>query len=394
LITHNGGENILDDPHRHHDRKDREPYVYSLAAAAESENLIEVSPLVYIGFIGFVVAMLLVDLKLFHAEEHEPTMRESITWVSIWVSLAVAFGIGLWALEGGTRGGEYFAGYLIEYSLSVDNMFVFLLIFSYFRVPLAYQHQVLFFGILGAIIFRGIFIALGAALIHNFEWIIYVFGAFLIYTAFRIARGGAEVHPDENPILKLVQRRFRSTTKYDGQKLFTLENGKKVATPLFVTLLFVELTDIVFAVDSIPAVYGITSDPFIVLTSNVFAILGLRALYFLLAGSLEKFHLLKYGLAVILGFVGVKMLIEAVDVEIPIWMSLGVIILVLTTTVLLSLMIKPSVKSREEASQIGFPSVEEANADRGSLAGSSEEDQDSPTGEATSDQPMSREQSR
>lgn len=368
--------------------------MYLLAAAAESENLIEVSPLVYIGFIGFVVAMLLIDLKLFHAEEHEPTMRESVTWVAIWVSLAVAFGIGLWALEGATRGGEYFAGYLIEYSLSVDNMFVFLLIFSYFRVPLAYQHQVLFYGILGAIIFRGIFIALGAALVHNFEWIIYVFGAFLIYTAFRIARGGAEVHPDENPILKLVQRRFPSTTKYDGQKLFTIENGKKVATPLFVTLLFVELTDIVFAVDSIPAVYGITSDPFIVLTSNVFAILGLRALYFLLAGSLEKFHLLKYGLAVILGFVGVKMLLEAVDVEIPIWMSLGVIILVLTTTVLLSLMIKPSAKSREEAAQIGFPSVEEANADRGSVAGSSEEGQDSPTGEAAPDQTMSREQSR
>jgi tellurite resistance protein TerC len=332
-----------------------------LLAAEASERLIEVSPLVYIGFIGFVIAMLLVDLKLFHAEEHEPTMRESLTWVIIWVTLAIAFGIGLWVLQGGTKAGEYFAGYLIEYSLSVDNMFVFLLIFSYFAVPLAYQHQVLFYGILGAIVFRGIFIALGAALVHNFEWVIYLFGAFLIYTAIRIARGGAEVHPDENPILNFVQRRFPSTKRYDGQKLFTVENGKRLATPLLVTLIFVELTDIVFAVDSIPAVYGITSDPFIVLTSNVFAILGLRALYFLLAGSMEKFHLLRYGLAVILGFVGVKMLLEAVDVEIPIWLSLGVIVFVLAITIVLSLKIKPSPEAQKEASQIGFPSVEEAN---------------------------------
>jgi tellurite resistance protein TerC len=305
-----------------------------------------------------VIAMLLVDLKLFHAEEHEPTMRESVTWVAIWVSLAIGFGIGLWALEGGHRAGEYFAGYLIEYSLSVDNMFVFLLIFSYFQIPLAYQHQVLFYGILGAIIFRGIFIALGAALIHNFEWIIYVFGAFLIYTAFRVARGGAEVHPDQNPVLNFVQKRFPSTTQFDGQKLFTVENGRRLATPLFITLVFVEITDIVFAVDSIPAVYGITADPFIVLTSNVFAILGLRALYFLLAGSMERFHLLKYGLAVILGFVGVKMLIEAVDVTIPIWLSLAFIILVLAVTVILSLKIQPSKKAREETSEIGFPTLE------------------------------------
>ena len=308
--------------------------------------------------------MLFVDLKLFHAEEHDPTMKESITWVAIWVSLAIVFGISLWALEGGRRGGEYFAGYLIEYSLSVDNMFVFLLIFSYFQIPLAYQHQVLFYGILGAIIFRGIFIALGAALIHNFEWIIYVFGAFLIYTAIRVARGGTEVNPEQNPVLKLVQKRFHTTSRFDGQKLFTIENGRRLATPLFITLVFVEVTDIVFAVDSIPAVYGITSDPFIVLTSNVFAILGLRSLYFLLAGSMERFHLLKYGLAVILGFVGVKMLSEAFDINIPIWLSLAVIVVVLALTVVLSLMISPSEKMREEAQTIGFPSVEKANEER------------------------------
>jgi tellurite resistance protein TerC len=358
--------------------------VQQLLAAAESAQLIAVPPLVYVGFIGFVIAMLLVDLKFFHAEEHEPTMKESVTWVAVWVSLAVAFGIGLWVLEGGTRGGEYFAGYLIEYSLSVDNMFVFLLIFSYFRVPLAFQHQVLFYGILGAIIFRGIFIALGAALVHNFEWIIYVFGAFLIYTAFRVATGGTDVNPENNPVLKFTQKRFPTTPRYDGQKLFAVENGRRLATPLFITLIFVETTDIVFAVDSIPAVYGITSDPFIVLTSNVFAILGLRALYFLLAGSMEKFHLLRYGLAIILGFVGVKMLLEAADVEIPIWLSLGVIVFVLAATVILSLMIKPSKKAREEASQIGFPSVEQVTS----------ESQQDGVDEASAESSKSRERSR
>ena len=307
----------------------------------------------YAGFIGFVIAMLLLDLKLFHAEEHDPTPKESGTWVGIWVSLAVAFGIGVWVLDGAEAAGQFFAGYLIEYSLSVDNMFVFVLIFSYFKVPLAYQHQVLFYGILGAMIFRGIFIALGVALISNFEWVIYVFGAFLIFTAIRIARGSEEVHPENNPILKFAQNRLRSTTRFEGQKLFIIENGKRLATPLFIVLLFIELTDIAFAIDSIPAIFAITEDPFIILTSNVFAILGLRALYFLLADIMDKFHLLKYGLAVILGFVGTKMLLEAVEcsghgtfchdghIGIPIWMSLSVIIGVLAITVILSLKLAP-----------------------------------------------------
>lgn len=238
----------------------------------------------YAGFIAFVVAMLLVDLKLFHADIHEPTVKESLAWVSVWVGLAVVFGVIVWGWKGGTAAGQYFAGYLIEYSLSVDNMFVFIVIFSYFRVPRAFQHQVLFYGILGAMIFRGVFIAAGVALIENFEWMIYVFGGFLIFTAVRIARGNEEVHPDDNPILKLFRRRFATTSEFDGQKLFTIQNGKRLATPLFITLLFIEITDIVFAVDSIPAIFAITRDPFIVLTSNVFAILGLRALYFLLAG--------------------------------------------------------------------------------------------------------------
>ena len=309
--------------------------------AQDSGGLVEVSPLVYVAFIAFVVAMLLVDLRLFHAREHEPTVKESLTWVVVWVSLAITFGVGLWILEGGPTSQEYFAGYLIEYSLSVDNMFVFVLIFRYFKVPFAYQHQVLFFGILGAIVFRGIFIALGTALIRQFDWVIYIFGAFLIYTAVRIARGADDIHPEDNPVLKFIERRFPATTRYDGQRLFTMASAKRVATPLFVTLLFIEVSDIIFAIDSIPAIFGITQDPFIVLTSNVFAILGLRSLYFLLAGSLNRFHLLRYGLAVILGFVGAKMLLEAVHVEVHILLSLGVIISVLAITVFLSLKIPP-----------------------------------------------------
>jgi tellurite resistance protein TerC len=299
------------------------------------------------GFVAFVVAMLLIDLKFFHSEEHEPTFKESATWVAVWVGLAVAFGIALLIIEGATVGGEYFAGYLIEYSLSVDNMFVFVLIFSYFRIPRAYQHQVLFYGILGAIVFRGLFIVAGVALLHYFEWVIYVFGAFLIYTAIRIARGTDEIHPEENPVLRFTQRRFPSTSRFDGQKLFTIENGKRVATPLFIVLLFVEVTDIIFAVDSIPAIFGVTRNAFIVLTSNVFAILGLRALYFLLSGAMNRFHLLNYGLALILGFVGAKMLLEAVGVLVPTVLSLAVIILVLALTVVLSLLIKPPSQASE-----------------------------------------------
>ena len=307
----------------------------------------------YAGFIGFVIAMLLVDLKFFHAEEHDPTPKESATWVGVWVGLAVAFGVIVFFWKGGTAAGEYFAGYLIEYSLSVDNMFVFVLIFSYFKVEMRHQHQVLFFGILGAMIFRGIFIAVGVVLIERFDWIIYVFGAFLIYTAIRIARGTEEVHPEDNPILKFAQKRIRTTTRFDGQKLFTVENGKRVATPLFIVLLFIELTDIVFAIDSIPAIFAITKDPFIILTSNVFAILGLRALYFLLADLMDRFHLLKYGLAVILGFVGAKMLATAVScsgesmfcanhhLTVPIWMSLALIVSVLAITTYLSLKLPP-----------------------------------------------------
>jgi tellurite resistance protein TerC len=311
---------------------------------------LDVSPWLYVGFIAFVIAMLLVDLKLFHTEAHTPTTKESGIWVAIWVSLAIVFGIGLLAFQGSRDAGEYFAGYLIEYSLSVDNMFVFVVIFSYFKIPLSHQHQILFYGILGAMVFRGIFIALGTALVQNFDWVIPIFGLFLLYTAFKIAKGSAEhVNPEDNPVLSFARKRFRTTTQLDGQKLFTVENGKRVATPLFIVLLFIETTDIFFAIDSIPAIFAVTKEPFIVLTSNVFAILGLRALYFLLAGGMDRLHLLKYGLAIILGFVGVKMLLEGTElvgltehaIHVPIWLSLTVIIGVLTATAVLSFKIPP-----------------------------------------------------
>ncbi|HEX2239736.1 MAG TPA: TerC family protein [Actinomycetota bacterium] len=313
----------------------------------------------YAGFIGFVIAMLLVDLKFFHTREREPSMKESGAWVAVWVGLALVFGVIVFFWKGPTSAAEYFAGYVVEYSLSVDNMFVFVVIFAYFAVPFAYQHQVLFYGILGAMIFRGIFIALGVTLIQNFEWILYVFGAFLVLTAYRIAKGSEEVHPEENAILKFLQRRLRTTTRYEGQRFFVMENGRRTATPLLVVLVFIELTDIVFAVDSIPAIFGITLDPFIVLTSNVFAILGLRALYFLLAGSMGRFHLLKYGLAIILAFVGIKMLLTAIScgqealfchdghVTIPIWMSLAFIISVLAVTAFLSLRLPPKLTAEK-----------------------------------------------
>jgi tellurite resistance protein TerC len=305
----------------------------------------------YVAFIAFVIAMLLIDLRFFHAEEHDPTPKESGIWVGIWVTLALVFGVIVFFWKGTESGTEYFAGYLLEYSLSVDNMFVFVLIFTYFQVPFRYQHQVLFYGILGAIVFRGLFIAAGVSLIQTFDWIIYVFGAFLIITAVRIAISSEEVHPDENPILNFAKRRLPTTTKYDGQKLFTIENGKRVATPLFIVLIFIEITDIVFAVDSIPAIFGITDDPFIILTSNVFAILGLRALYFLLADVIDRFHLLKYGLAIVLAFVGTKMLLEAFHIEIPVQLSLLVIVVVLGITTVLSLLISAPDKRGEEVKE-------------------------------------------
>lgn len=297
---------------------------------------------VWIGFNVFVLAMLAVDLFVFHRDAHEVRTREAAAWSAVWVALAVAFGIGVYATAGREAGLEFFAGYLLEKALSVDNIFVFVLIFGYFHVPARYQHRVLFWGILGALLMRGAMIGAGVYLIGHFHWIIYVFGAFLVFTGVRMALQKEHgFMPEANPVIRLVRRMIRVTDRYHGQQFFVRENVggrlRLVATPLFVVLLFVETTDLIFAVDSIPAIFAITDTPFIVYTSNVFAILGLRAMYFLLAGVIHRFHYLKIGLSVVLVFVGVKMLLADVY-SLPIGLSLGVIALVLGVATTASLL--------------------------------------------------------
>jgi len=291
----------------------------------------------YVGFIAFVIAMLLVDLKVFHGEAHEPSTRESALWVVFWIGLGVIFGIIVAVWKGGDAAGAYFAGFLIEKALSVDNMFVFIVIFGYFSVPKAYQHQVLFYGILGALVFRGLFIAAGVALIEQFEWVIYIFGAFLIFTAWRLARStGEQVDPSKNKLLLLVRRFVPSTDGYRGHRVFVHEAGRRMATPIFAVLLVIASTDVVFAVDSIPAIFAITDEAFIVLAANIFAVMGLRAAYFVIVGALSRFQYLNYGLAVVLGLVGLKMLTSDVYHP-PVWITLGAVVVVLGVAVLASL---------------------------------------------------------
>jgi tellurite resistance protein TerC len=296
----------------------------------------------WVGFNAFVLAMLAVDLLLFHKEAHEVRSREAAAWSMVWVALALVFGAGVYTFMGREAGLEYFAGYLIEKALSVDNIFVFVLIFGYFRVPARYQHRILFWGILGALVMRGALIGAGAYLIQQFHWVIYIFGAFLVFTGFRMATHSEhELEPEANPVIRLIRRFMRVTNVYHGQSFFVREevNGKlqRVATPLFVVLALVETTDLIFAVDSIPAIFAITQEPFIVYSSNVFAILGLRALYFLLADVIDRFHYLKMGLSVVLVFVGVKMLTADVF-KIPVAVSLAVVALVLMASVAASLL--------------------------------------------------------
>jgi len=265
------------------------------------------------------------------------SMREAATWSAVWIVMGLSFGALIWAWAGPSAGGEYLAGYLIEKSLSVDNIFVFALIFSYFAVPVAYQHRVLFWGIFGALVFRAIFIGAGAALLEQFHWMIYLFGGFLVLTGIKMARHkNIEVHPENNPLLRLLRRVMPITRDYHGQRFFAREAGRRVATPMLAVLVIIETTDIIFAVDSIPAIFAITREPFIVFTSNAFAILGLRALYFLLAGMIGRFAYLKTGLAAILVFVGAKMLISDLY-KIPVWASLTVIALTLTAAIVASL---------------------------------------------------------
>lgn len=288
-------------------------------------------------FVGVVIALLLLDLLLVHRKPHVISVREALIESAVWISIGLGFSIVMFMWQGSQAGGEYLAGYLIEKSLSVDNVFVWAVIFQYFRVPPQFQFRVLFWGIFGALVLRAIFIFAGVALIENFDWILYVFGVFLLITAFRIARHDeAQIDPENSVVLKWARKAVPSTTEYDGQKIFTIQNGKRLATPLFIVLVMIEFTDLIFAVDSVPAILAVSHEPFIVFSSNAFAILGLRALYFALAGMADRFEFLNIGLGVILAFVGIKMLI-AEWYHVPIPISLGIIILTLTVAIVASL---------------------------------------------------------
>jgi tellurite resistance protein TerC len=317
---------------------------------------------VWTGFNLFVLAMLALDLLVFHRHAHQVRTAEAAGWSVLWVTLALIFGGGVYAFMGRDAGLEYFTGYLIEKALSVDNIFVFVLVFSYFRVPSQYQHRVLFWGILGALVMRGAMIAGGAYLIGQFHWIIYVFGAFLVFTGLRMAtQDETHFHPESNPVIRLLRRVVHVADQYHGQKFFVRQSVagrlRWVATPLFVVLVCVEMTDVIFAVDSIPAIFAVTTNPFIVYSSNVFAILGLRALYFLLADVIHRFHYLKVGLSAILVFVGVKMLVADVY-KIPIGISLAVIALVLVAATLASVM-WPRPASHPDAGALTTPEPSE-----------------------------------
>jgi len=289
----------------------------------------------------FVLGMLALDLLVLHRKAHAVSLREALAWSCVWVSLALLFGLGVYFVRGGEKALEFLTGYVIEWSLSVDNLFVFLVIFSYFAVPPIYQHRVLFWGILGALVLRAIFIATGTALLANFHWMIYVFGGFLVFTGIKLLFAGEDkVEPEKNPAVRLLRRFIKVTPDYQGQRFFIRKDGRLWATPLLLVLVVVETTDVIFAVDSIPAIFAITLDPFIVYTSNVFAILGLRALFFLLAGVIDMFRYLRVGLSFVLCFIGAKMML--VDFyKIPIGISLVVVAGILGISILASFVVRP-----------------------------------------------------
>ena len=319
------------------------------------------SPLLWGGFLVFVLLFLALDLGVFHRKAHVVTLKEAATWSGVWVVLAAAFALGVNHWFGSERALEFATGYVIEKALSVDNIFVFVVIFGYFAIPPALQHRVLFWGILGALLMRALFIVLGGSFLARFHWAIYVFGALLVLTGIKLLFERAHSYdPARSPVVKLFRRSFRVTERLDGQRFFTLEHGKRAATPLFLALLVVEATDVVFAIDSIPAIFAVTRDPFIVFTSNIFAILGLRSLYFLLAGVIDKFRYLKVGLALVLVFVGTKMVV-ADAYKIPVSVSLGIIGILLGLSVAASLLVpggaggraqaQPSARERTDGSQ-------------------------------------------
>jgi TerC family integral membrane protein len=305
-------------------------------------------------FFALILGMLALDLGVFNRKEHRIGLREALFWSVVWTIVAFLFNAWVYYRFGAQVGLEFLTGYVIERSLSFDNIFVFIVIFNYFAVPARLQHRVLFWGILGALISRGVFIAMGTALLTRFSWLIFVFGAFLVYTGIKILiEKETEVHPERNPVLKLFQRFVPLVNRYHGKRFFIREDGRLKATPLMLVLVVVEATDVVFAVDSIPAVFGVTRNAFIVFTSNIFAILGLRALYFLLAGLMHKFRYLSYGLGLVLIFVGGKMLsdrmLEHAGREIPIEISLGIVLVILTMSIVLSLFRPPPEEALPEA---------------------------------------------
>ncbi len=302
----------------------------------------------WIGFNLFVLAMLALDLGVFHRHTHEVSIKEATIWSIAWITLALCFNALLYfqwhwfapnsSYSNGDASLAFLTGYLIEKALSVDNIFVFVLIFSYFAVPAAYQHRILFWGILGALVMRGVMIALGATLIKEFHWIIYIFGGFLVFTGIRMAlHRNEEIHPEQNPVVRLFRRFIPVTATFEGDKFFVRRAGALMATPLLLVLVMVETTDLIFAVDSIPAIFAVTQEPFIIYTSNVFAILGLRSLYFLLAGVIDKFYYLKLGLSGVLTFVGVKMLLTDTIFKIPTAISLMVVAGIIAIAIIASL---------------------------------------------------------
>lgn len=297
----------------------------------------EYGVLPWVLFIAFLLSMLSLDLFVFHRKAHVIKLNEALKWVALWVGLAVAFGVLLYFWRGGTTALNYFSGYLVEQSLSVDNLFVFLMLFTFFCVPQENRHRVLFWGILGAIVMRAIFILAGIALIESIHWIIYVFGAFLIFTGIKMgSKKDENPHPEASPIIKLISRFLPMTKCYHGNRFFTWENGRRMATPLFTVLVAIEISDVIFAVDSIPAVLAITTDYFIVFTSNMFAIMGLRSIFFALAGFAERMYYLHYGLAAVLIFLGTKMLVSGIY-KIPTYISLLAIATILGIAIVASL---------------------------------------------------------
>lgn len=311
-------------------------------------GIIEITPLHWVGFILVIIFFLALDLGVFHRHAHVVKFKEALAWTALWFSLAMAFGLALVRLRGKVAAEEYLMGYLIELSLSMDNVFVIALIFSYFRVPAELQHRVLFWGILGALIMRGSLIAAGAALIARFHWILYFFGLFLIYSGVKMIFVDTEgVHPEKNPVIRLARKLYPVCPDYDGQKFLTRWNGKVALTPLAIVLLMVETTDLIFALDSIPAIFVITNDPFIVFTSNAFAILGLRSLYFVLAGAIQYFKYLKIGLSIVLVFIGMKMLVEIFEWNISTRLSLIIVVAILALSVVVSV-----IAARREARRV------------------------------------------